>query len=104
MAQTAEKTLFESLEKLSDFQRYDLEHPEIWRQFQAITFDLIRRKIEHYGAKAVFEVIRFRRIRHYGEREFKVNNNLTAYYARKFVQLHPEHKDFFEFRKARIDG
>ena len=95
-------TLFDKPETKTDFEKYDTEHPEIWRQFKAITFRLINKGIKHYGAKAVFEVIRWERIIAYSESEFKVNNNYTKDYSRKFMRLYPEHKEFFETRKAKI--
>jgi len=93
------KTLFDKPEAAT---RYDAKHPEIWEQFKKITFDLIRRGTKHYGAKAIFEIIRYHRIIEYGDDEFKCNNNYTAYYARKFMNIYPEHKGFFETRKARL--
>ena len=90
----AKKTLFEP--KLSDFQRYDFDHPEVWHQFRTITFDLMNKGITHYRAKAVFEIIRYHRIVKHGEVEFEVNANLIAYYVQKFLQRYPQHKGFFE--------
>lgn len=95
------QTLFDQPKVLSDFEQYDAEHPEIWRQFRGITFGLIRRGKKHYGAKAISEIIRYHRIIEYGETEFKVNNNFTAYYSRKFMKLFPQHNGFFETRKAK---
>jgi len=95
-------TLFDKPSTLSDFERYDKEHPEIWKLFMDITFRLIRRGKRHYGAKAVFEIIRYHRIVQHNDSEFKVNNNYTAYYARKFMQTFPEWDGFFETRKAKV--
>ena len=94
-------TLFDQLETLSDFELYDAEHPEIWKQFRGITFNLINRGIRHYGSKAIFEIIRYHRIVKYGDGEFKCNNNFTAYYARKFMKLFPRYAGFFQTRRAR---
>lgn len=94
MTQTTEKKLFEP--KLSDFQRYDFDHPKIWLQFQTITFDLINHRVKHYDAEAIFEIIRYSRIVKYGEAEFKVDSDLAAYYAEKFINRYPQPKGFFE--------
>lgn len=85
----------------TNFEQYDLGHPEIWKQFREITLNLIRLGKKHYGAKAIFEIIRYHRFIEYGVGEFKVNNNFTAYYARKFMRVFPEHNGFFETRKAK---
>ena len=102
MTRTAEKPLFDP--PLSDFQHYDLDHPEVWMQFRAMTFDLINKGMKHYGAKAIFETIRFHRIVRYDDQEFKLNNNFTAYYARKFMGWYPQYDGFFELRRAKVNG
>jgi len=95
-------TLFDQPRTLSDFERYDKEHPEIWNLFVKITFKLIRRGKKHYGAKAVFEIIRYHRVIQYNDSEFKANNSYTAYYARKFMKMYPQYDGFFETRKAKV--
>ena len=96
------QTLFDKPVTLTDFESYDAEHPEIWRQFRGLTFGLINKGTRHYGAKAIFEIIRYHRIIEYGEGDFKLNNNYTAYFARKFMQKYPAYRGFFETRKSKI--
>lgn len=76
-------------------------HPTIWKEFERKTLVLIAKGIPHYGAKAIAETIRYDRTI---EKccEFKMNNNFPAYLARLFILKHPQHKNFFEFR--RIEG
>jgi len=84
-----------------NFEQYDTHHPEIWKQFRDITFRLIFRNVKHYGAKAIFEIIRYHRTIEYGDTDYKVNNNYTAYYARKFMRKFPGHQNFFETREVK---
>lgn len=79
---------------------YDTQNPEIWAEFEKIALKLIRQGITHYGAKSIFEVIRWHRIVRANDKQFKINNNYTAYYARKFLQKYPQYQDFFETRKS----
>lgn len=83
------------------FEEYDLKHPAIWKEFKDLTFRLITKGITHYGAKAICEVIRFHKIIDHQDYEFKVNNNFTAGYARKFMEQYPEYEGFFETRKIK---
>ena len=46
-----------SIFRLTDFEKYDRQHPDIWTEFEKITMELIRAGREHYGAKAIFEII-----------------------------------------------
>jgi len=95
-------TLFDK-PKLSDCELYDRKHPEIWREFVKLTLQLVNQGVRHYGAKAIVEVIRFHRIIHKDDKdEYKINNNITAYYARKFHRNFPQFDGFFETRKSKI--
>jgi len=99
MQAVAERTLFDRpAEAKTVFEQYDAEHPDIWQEFRDIAMDLILKGRDHYGAKAIFEIIRYHRaIR--GGSDFKVNNSFTASYARKFAAEYPEYSTFFEFRE-----
>jgi len=96
---TKERTLFNQRLTFAD---YDEAHPEVWSAFERIALDLIATGIRRYGAKAIFEVIRYYHTVNTNENDFKVNNNFTADYARKFAEEHPEHKDFFSFRGREV--
>ena len=96
-----ELPLFETDFETTEAGQYDKEHPDIWTEFERIALNLIDRSIKHYGAKAVFEIIRYwRTINKIEGEEFKCNNNYTAYYARKFAQKYPEYAGFFEIRNG----
>lgn len=86
------------VDKESEFETYDKTHPEVWENFKGICFQLWDHGVRHYGAKAVFEVIRYHRLVESVD-GYKVNNNWTASYARKLSLLYPQFRDFFELRK-----
>ena len=95
-------TLFDKPETLGDFEAYDLAHPQIWNEFKKTTFLLISKRFKHYSAKAIFEIVRFHRSIETGETP-KLNNNWTAYYARKFMKQNPVYGGFFETRRSKLD-
>lgn len=88
------------------FRRYDAAHPDVWREFHAMADRLYRAGVRHYGAKALFEAIRFHRavdgrLGDDGE-AWKVNNVYTSRYARKLVAEDPDRwGGFFSFRLLR---
>jgi hypothetical protein len=86
---------------LEKFMDYDQANPEIWQRFEQIALKLISVGRQHYGAKAIFEVIRYETVIR-GDDGFKVNNNYTAGYARKFESKHPRYKGFFATREMVI--
>jgi len=93
----SQATLFGSRLELA-FLEFDRANPEVWRLFVRFTFQVIRSGRRHYGAKAVFERIRWHVALETTEVDFKLNNNFTAYYARKFHEEYPEHAGFFHTR------
>lgn len=66
-------------------------------------FDLWNRGWEHFGIKAIWEAIRFDWSVRLGPSDdgFKVNNNYTAFMARRVMADHPELEGFFETRVQR---
>ena len=80
------------------FDRFDLEHPEVWRAFERLTLDLIRAGRRRCGVALVIERIRWDFALRGGD-DFKINNNFRALYARKWNAAHPGHAAFFETRE-----
>jgi len=86
------------------FREFHEANPDVWRLFVRFTFDVIRRGFKHYSSKSIFERIRWHTdietVIQTGEiKDFKLNNNYTAAYARLFGQTYPEHAGFFRLRK-----
>ena len=81
-------------------ERYNAEHPEIWKLFVRFTFDRIRRGHKHYSVNAVFERIRWHvdGVGGNNQATFKLNNNYRAIYSRRFHREYPEHDGFFRTR------
>ena len=95
-----QNTLFSETDKLTP-EEYDRQNPDVWRLFVKYAMRIIRRGQGHYGAKAIFELIRYHTIVR-GTGTFKINNNYTSYYARKFHRVFPMYDGFFETRQAAV--
>lgn len=98
-----EATLWDLPRTKGDFEAWDQANPAVWRAFERMALDLIHVGIQRYGAKAIMEVIRFHQAIQTKDPHFRINNNLTSYYARKFHRVYPEHRGFFETRKSQLD-
>lgn len=90
----------QSIPTRMDFDAYDRANPQVWLAFEEAALRLIDAGRDHFGAKAIMEHIRYNTALTTGDDFFKVNNNFTSGYARKFVKKYPEHKDFFELRET----
>jgi hypothetical protein len=74
-------------------------HPVVWTLFDRFTRDRIRRGFEHYSVNAIFERIRWESDQAVvGAKEFKLNNNYRAFYARAWMTKNPKHDGFFRTR------
>jgi len=86
-------------EMREQYLKFDKEHPEVWDMFARFSKEIISKGYKNYSVKAVFERIRWEKdIGGDGINQFKLNNNYTAFYARKFMDMFPEHKGFFRTR------
>lgn len=76
-------------------------HPEVWDLFCKFTMQMIDRGYRNYSAKAIFERIRWEKdsVGGDGVTSFKLNNNYTAFYARRFSRINPQHAGFFRTRE-----
>lgn len=82
---------------MKTFQNYDSEHPEIYELFKKIAEEYIRQGYQKLSAKFIMEQIRW----HYHLKTneyFKVSNNYTSMYARKFLNEHPKYAGFFSLK------
>ena len=84
------------------FVEYHIENPGIWEAFKTKTLETIEKGFQHYGAKGIFEIIRWQTGTS-GNDGFKVNNNYTPFYARLFEMEFPKHKGFFQKRGSKYD-
>ena len=81
------------------FEQFHAEHPEIYILLVALCRDVKRRGINRYSIKAVWERARWHYIVDKGNRDFALNNNFTAPYARLIMQQESDLQGFFETRE-----
>ena len=74
------------------------DNGEVWREFEAMALRLISDG-KKAGAIDILARIRWERVVEQ-RLDFKCNNTDAPYYARIFALKHPEHNQFFEFRKV----
>lgn len=76
---------------------YDTENPEVWKQFVKFAMQLINAGYKRIGSKMIFERIRWETAVS-GNDGFKINNNYTPYYSRKFEKEFPQYEGMFAKR------
>lgn len=96
--------LFDHPSLREKFERYDRENPQVWRMFCRFTHEAINAGRARFSAKMVFERLRwYTTVETRGDDGFKLNNNYHAFYARKFMEHHPQHDGLFETRKQKSE-
>lgn len=85
---------------MKSFTQYDRENPHFWVLFRSITLEYIHSGRPRISSKLICEEIRW----HYfkgGSEHLKMNNNYTAWYARKFLLEFPQYAGFFNLKPLR---
>lgn len=84
-----------------EFEEFDRANPNIYHLFRRFAFEAQERGFKHFGAKAIMERVRWEvRMDTTGNSEFKINNNFTAFYARKLMRDYPSMAGFFRTRSV----
>jgi hypothetical protein len=74
-----------------EFLDYHSAHPEVYEHYKLEILNAIASGRDLYSSKIINEHNRW-------DRNYKISNNHTAYYARIFVEENPQYKGFFRFR------
>lgn len=89
-------------ERTTWFETYHRDNPQIYTMFKQFAFEAINAGVTRLSSKAIVERLRWQTMIR-GNDEFKINNNVTPYYARLFNQEYPQHEGFFATRNAKAD-
>jgi len=78
---------------------YHQANPEVYELIKKFTFQVIEAGFDHYSIASIYERVRWHTEVETAGDPFKINNNHRPYYARKFMEDHPEHDGFFFTRE-----
>lgn len=82
-------------ENEAKFRRFHAANPHVYDLLEKFAFKAIAAGREHYGVKALFEIIRWHTSIHTTDNAFKLSNTHAPYYARLFHKNNPKHAGFF---------
>lgn len=82
------------------FAEYDNQNPAVWEMLKRFSFDAIRSGHRRFSADSILHRIRWETTVAAKNSRFKINNNFSANYARKFIREYPQFSNFFEIRKC----
>ena len=83
------------------FREFHEQNPLVYELIQHYALKLIDQGFEHYSIQSLYERVRWHtEIETKGD-SFKINNNHRPFYARMFMNDHPEHDGFFRTREVK---
>jgi hypothetical protein len=83
------------------FNKFNQDNPHIFISFEKQAFKEISSGKKKISAKLIINKMRWQEPLESSDKNFKINDAYQSYYARFFIEKHPEHIDIFEFRKLR---
>ena len=90
-------------EERRKFNEFHADNPQVWQQFKRFAFKAINAGMNNFSSRAIFHRIRWETNVESKDGEFKINNNLSPFYARKFADEFPKYEFFFRNRKSKAD-
>lgn len=93
-----------AIEPETRFERFHRDNPHIYRLFDRFAREVIAKGHRQFAARAIFHRIRWETMVVTTGEDFKINNNYSAAYARRWMQDNPEYEGFFRTRATRNDA
>jgi len=83
----------------TEFDRWNTENPMVWKYFEKYSFEAV-----HHGRKKISHWLIINRIRWEvyivtTGKDFKISNDLIAFYARFWRKTYPQHKHLFNIKR-----
>ena len=80
---------------------FHAKNPQVYDLVEQFTQQVIDAGHQHYGMQTILERIRWHVMVETSDDTFKINNNYGAFYARLYMENHPEHEGFFRTRTSK---
>lgn len=82
----------------NDFKQFHKENPEVYTLFQRFTDQVRHRGYKTFGARAIWEQLRWYTLIETTEEPYKLNNNYAPLYSRMLMLHQSGYKGFFKSR------
>jgi hypothetical protein len=89
------------------FEQFHRENPQVYEHLERLAFKLRNRGVSRWGIKSLWETLRYEMAIATSSPvdDYRLNNNYTAYYARRLMDNNPDDlSGFFEIRQRRAGG
>jgi hypothetical protein len=83
------------------FIKFNKDNPHIYEAFEKQALAAIAKGRKKLSAKLIINWIRWNEFLKSTDVSFRTNDAYQSYYARHFIEKHPQHEGIFELRKLR---
>lgn len=83
------------------FYIFHRDNPKVYELFKKFTQEVIDAGFDHHSARDILQRVRWETSIVTTDETYKINNNHMAYYARMWMQEHPQYPGFFRTRSVR---
>ncbi len=83
------------------FEQFHKDNPKVYRELVSLAHQAKERGRSKIGMRMLYEVVRWNRYLRTTDKDYKLNNDYCAFYARKIVDDYPELEGLFELRNLK---
>jgi hypothetical protein len=85
------------------FAIFHAQHPQVFKELERMTAEMVARGRKRVGMKCLTEVLRYEFYLNTKDANspWKLNNSYTSLYARLMVEVHPDWSEVIEIREHR---
>lgn len=83
------------------FQQWHRDNPLIWEYFKQFSFAALNAGHKHISHWLIINRIRWEVFITTTGKDFKISNDLIAFYARLWRKTYPEHRSLFKIKRMR---
>lgn len=83
--------------------KFDEANPLVWQECERLFLQAEKNGRKRISTKLIFEYLRSQQYFYTQGEPWKLNNNYTAYYARKLAEKYPQSTCRVELRKSQIN-
>ena len=86
-----------------DFEKHLQESPHIYELFEKFALEAAKYR-KKFSSQAILERIRWETFAYDNNSRYKISHNWRSFYAKKFMDEHPEYGNFFTSRSKKRDN
>ena len=93
-----------SKDLVTEWKHFHVKNPEVYELFCVFTFQAINKGHHRLSSEMIINRIRWETSVVTSDKDYKINNDYKPFYARLFMEEHPQYKNFFNTRGSHADN